>query len=161
MNAKTLAQVIIRVWGVMLMVGALASLGNVLMFLPGPAQFRGAAAASLMNFLVSFAAGVYFVRNGDKVGAWLASDLQDDGPPATTIEVMSAALAVLGVYFLVAGLRSGASAGVEWFFQPNLAGRQRSALASAVVDIAAGILVVAWSGRLWRSALSRSDGPEE
>ena len=177
MNAKTLAQVIIRVWGVMLVVGALASSGNILLFLPGSGEWRSAAVGSLISVLISLAAGVYFLRQGDKVGAWLASDLEDAGAPATSLELLSAALAVLGVYFLIIGLRSGAAVGFELLSKPKwdetstaayVLERQRQALVSAAVDTIAGVvllvghhhLVAGWS-RLWRSVRSRPPEPGE
>jgi hypothetical protein len=40
---------------------------------------RATAAGSVLYVLVSLIAGIYLVRNGDRVGAWLVSDL--DEPP--------------------------------------------------------------------------------
>ena len=177
MNTKTLSQVLIRVWGVVLLVSALASSGNVFLFLGGAGEWRGPAVASFINVLFSFAAGICFVRYGDQIGAWLASDLPDGSGPSSSLEVLSAAFAVLGAYFLVTGLRNGAVVGVELFTKPKweetataayVWERQRQTIVTSVVDTLAGIIllfgrhniVAGWS-RWWRVIRSRQENGGE
>src|SRR5437016_3802952 len=93
MNGRTLAQVLLRVWGVMLIVFAVASVGNVLLFLippgdaPATTAWRAGGTASAVQMAIYLIAGVFLLRNGDRLGAWLVSDLDDPGPPASSAAV--------------------------------------------------------------------------
>jgi hypothetical protein len=174
MNSTTLSQVIIRVWGVFLVVAALASIGNFLFFLEnGGGQWRSSAAAAALHILITFIAGVSFVRYGDQIGKWLASDLPESGPPSSALEILAVAFAVLGAYFLVIGLRSGAVVGIELLTKPKWDGttpaayvweRQREAIVVSAVDALAGIILLfgrqniatGWS-RWWHILRSRGE----
>ena len=178
MSGRTLAQVLLRVWGVMLIVWAVASIGNVLLFMVpkdmlGNAPWRVSGAAAIVHMLVYLIAGVFLVRNGDRVGAWLASDIDEQGPPASASAVELVAFRVIGLYFLIAGVRAlvGMIASVavspRWDETGHLASvltAQSGSVAMAVVELAAGAFliwrvdqIVAWFGRGWRAVRSRDE----
>lgn len=153
MTSKVLAQVLVRILGVYLLVASVVSLGNVLS-LVGPGGFRAPLVGALLNVIVTFVAGAFFVRNGDRIGSWLTSDLEAPDQPTSSVDLFPVALAILGVWVLLIGLRSAAIVGVEFLVRPKLDetpatsyiwDRQRLALVTAVVDTIAGIVLI--SGR--------------
>jgi hypothetical protein len=112
MSAKTLAQLLLRLWGVALIIWGLSSLGN-LFFLFVPAQpesaapaLRASGASAALHVVVYLVAGFFLIRNGDRIGDWLVSDF-DAAPaaPASAPEIEAVGFAILGVYFLVTGIR--------------------------------------------------------
>jgi hypothetical protein len=153
MTSKALAQVLVRILGVYFIAASLATVGNVLMFL-GPNQFRATVVGASLNVIVTFVVGIILVRNGDGIGAWLTSDFEPAEETTTTVNLLPVALAIFGVWFLVAGLRSAAVVGVEFLARPKfdetpgasyIWDRHRQALVTAVVDTIAGIILI--SGR--------------
>lgn len=176
MSAKTLAQVLIRVWGLILIVTAVAASGTLFMF-TGGSQWRAAAASSVTNLVFSFIAGFFFVRDGDRIGAWLASDLEVEGeptgPPADAKAILSIGLALLGAFYLVEGLRSGAVVALDLVIKPKedyvnavayLWDRDNQAIARAVVDTIAGIIllfgkqnIAGSAARFWRVVRARDE----
>ncbi len=163
----------------MLIVWAISSIGNVLLFLTptdafdtANAPWRASSAAALIQMLVYLIAGVFLVRNGDRLGAWLVSDIDDQGPPASPTTFELVAFRVIGLYFLISGARATVGLIVSIALSPSWeTGRINAALASqwgniarAIVDLLAGALLVwrvdemaAWLRRGWKVVRSRSD----
>jgi len=167
----------------MLIVWGVASIGNVLLFVVpkdsfGESPWRVTGAAFVVQMLVYLIAGVFLVRNGDRVGAWLVSDIDEQGPPASASAVELVAFRVIGLYFLIAGVRglvgliASVAASPRWDDSGHLASvltTQSGNVARAVVELAAGVLLIwrvdqiaSWFGRGWRAVRSRDeDNPSD
>src|SRR5438477_11786412 len=112
MTAKALAQLLLRLWGIALIIWGVAAVGEVFFLLVpvtepfSGAAFRASGAAAALHVLVYLVAGIVLIRNGDRLGAWLVSDI--DNPSSSTvsaIEIEAVGFAVLGAYFLITGIR--------------------------------------------------------
>jgi hypothetical protein len=183
MNGTTLAQVLLRVWGVVLIVWALASVGSLFLLLvpaldSAGAAFRATAAASFVQVLVFLIAGIALVRNGDRIGAWLASDLDVGASttPASPIEIEAVAFVILGTYLLVSGIGHIASFAVMLLAKPRwdetsallFAWKgQPGAIVSGVVYVTAGAIlllrrrnIAAAVSKTWRM-VRRQDDPSD
>jgi len=167
MTAKTLAELALKVWGVMLILEALSSLPTTLWAL---ATFPAAGdeQAALMHtsqagILISIAVrGVI----GLAVLVWadaLVRLFEDSEVPlevtASPREVGALAFAVVGVFVLVSGLQSAAFPGYVWFTTRglDLTGssqyfweRQGETLARAAVQVAAGTFLLVGSEAVLR-----------
>jgi len=154
MTSKALAQVLVRILGVYWIVVSLVSVGNVLGFV-GPQPIpRGIVVGQSLNVIVTFICGAFFIRSGDRIGAWLTSDLEPADESTGNLDLLTVALAILGVWILILGLRSAAIVGVEFLVRSRsdetpaasyIWDRQRLALVTAAVDTIAGIVLI--SGR--------------
>lgn len=174
MNAKTLAQVLLRIWGAVLIIWAVAGAGSLfLLFLPSAnALLRANGAAAALREIVYFIAGILLFRRGDQIGEWLASDIEPrETPPASALEIEAIAFAILGVYLLVAGIRDIAGAVPAFFAIPGeitasavVLGRPGQYAIPGLVNLVAGVIllfrrqdIAAALSRAWRRLRSRND----
>jgi hypothetical protein len=149
MNARTLAGVLIRFWGILLIVSSLASVGVVLtLFVPVGTPnvgFRANTASFLIHIVVSFVAGIVFLRRGDAIADLIVDDEEPAGPPLTILNANALAMAILGMYFIITGVADAAGFAVAMREQGQ-AYRQSSflfsQLAPSVVKTIAGILLL-------------------
>ncbi|MHB0972109.1 MAG: hypothetical protein ACYC7A_17415 [Thermoanaerobaculia bacterium] len=160
MNARTLAQVFLRLWGIALLVWGAAGIGNLfLFFVPAEqasdvAAFRMSAAATAISIFVYLFVGLALIRNGDRIGEWLVSDLSSEASvsPASALEIQAVALAILGAYFLVDGVRDLAAILGAIVVKPSwdetkttslIWDRYRDSLISGAVTTVAGVILLA------------------
>jgi hypothetical protein len=183
MNAKTLAQVLLRVWGVVLVVSALAAAGNMLLLLASAVSgrsggWRASEAAALLYPVVYLIAGSLLIRRGDQIGSWLTSDIDvDAGTPASALEIQVVAFSIVGLYFLVTGLRdlanaaAAALANLQWREPGTLSyiwERQRQLAVAGVVNTVAGIVLLVRRqniaealSKTWRVVRSRETSADQ
>jgi hypothetical protein len=153
MTAKALAQVLVRCWGLVLIISALAWVGNlVAMF--GAREGREMFVAGALRAFVELGAGIAFVLNGDGIGAWLVSDIEttgEPGEPVDAVQIQIVAFVILGVYFLVTGLAHMASVSYTLLSKPQwnetgqfeyLLQQRKETLVLGVVDVVAGIILL-------------------
>jgi hypothetical protein len=123
-------------------------------------MWRMSVMASVINIILTFVAGVILIRHGDRIGAWLVSDITEAGSPADATQIQAIAFAILGLWFLVAGVRGGASVAFTILTKPKwdemrqfeyLWDQQKQALVACVVDLAAGVILL-----FGRAAIARS-----
>lgn len=117
MTAKALAQVLLRVWGVILIVSAAIWMTAAFVFAPG--AWRLTVIPAVMRLLVELAAGLTLIRNGDRIGAWLVSDIEEEGPPADGVRIQAIGFAILGAWFLINGLADLLGRAVFFFSAPE------------------------------------------
>jgi hypothetical protein len=102
MTAKALAQVLLRVWGVILMISA--AIWMVAAFALAPSTWKMTLIPVAMRLLIELGAGLTLIRNGDRIGAWLVSDIEEEGPPANALQIQTIGFAILGAWFLIHGI---------------------------------------------------------
>ena len=158
MSGRTLAAILLRVWGVVLIVGAIVSFADAFFFLmPQGGEsvggaWRASAVSLLLRVIISAIAGVYLVRNGDRVAAWLVSDIEDSGPAISSTAIEPIALRLLGVYFVVSGV--AILTGEALMLGPSTWLQSVGKLAGGVVEFVAGILLI-WRRDQIGAALAR------
>jgi hypothetical protein len=160
MTGKALAAIALRVWGVILIVGALASSPSTILFVtlapavgPEASVFRVSQIGVALTLLVHAALGVALVLLADRIVGWVTPD----GPPLR-IDVYASELAALGfalvgLYALVQGAENIAAAvytvatkpwwpassdSTFWYVWEH----QREAIVRAFVQIAAGAVLM-------------------
>src|SRR5438874_4760361 len=111
MTAKVLAQVLVRVWGLVLIIDVTASIGILGMLFKSPNDLLLPFIPTGIGVLLRAFFGVLLVRNGDRIGAWLTGDIEESGTPANATQIQTVAFAILGAYFLVNGLAQLAGIG--------------------------------------------------
>jgi uncharacterized membrane protein len=168
MSGRTLAQVLLRVFGVMLIVNGVAALGTVVLFFApreelSAGMMRATAIGGFFNVLVSLVAGIYLLRNGDRLGAWLVSDLdeQPSEEPVTPLVVEGVGVRLLGIYLIIAGVRELVRFAAEMFATNPSEGLSHlnvltlSRTSGGLVELIAGIILL-WKREQIVGALSRS-----
>jgi hypothetical protein len=175
MNAKTLAQVLLRVFGILLIVSGISGFGAVFVFFAsadgfGSGQMRAQAVSMVLGVVVNVIAGIYLLRSGDRLGVWLVSDLEDSPEPAAAGAIESLGVRLLGIFFIVSGCRDLVRFGVEAIATGRFEGAGRLAAwftgnaGGASTELIAGIVLL-WrrdqiSGALargWRTIRSQDD----
>ena len=169
MSGRVLAQVLLRIWGVVLIVWGISATSNVFLFWQtAPAMGRATVVSVVLNVVVDLVAGIYLVRNGDRLGAWLVSDLDEgDALPVSTEGLERVGFGILGIYFLVWGF-SGVAANVV-SLKSSDAGEMLSTLStrggvSAFVRLLAGALLLLRREGLtkaWRALRSQDQEPAD
>lgn len=165
MTGRTLAAVLLRVLGVMLLVGGLAAVGTLFLFfaprdVSGAASIRATAMGGFFHVLVSVVAGIYLLRNGDRIGTWLVSDLDEPESverPLTAPVIEGVGVRLLGIYLIVSGGRDVVGYVAELSVSPGEVHLNPYVIARAaggLVELFAGILLL-WKREQIAGALSR------
>jgi hypothetical protein len=164
MTAKSLAQVLVRVWGLVLVISAIELVAAMVIFLP--ADWRSAVFGTSIRVLIELGIGVTFLRNGDSIGAWLVSDIDESGPPVDAVRVQAIGFALLGVWFLIIGIAGLFAAGFTLLHHPGwdppqlerLLEQKRTAFAIAATQTVAGAIILfrhadfaIRTSRVWRA----------
>jgi hypothetical protein len=158
MNAKSLAELVLKVWGVILFLGALTSLPATLwMFGAAPtsdpqnALMRASQMYYVLNVAVQALAGFAVLVWADKIVALFESDTTPLQIQATGAELQVLGFALVGVFVLIGGLQNAAGAAYALFSMPKfdqadrwsyMWERQGEAMVKAVVEVVAGALLV-------------------
>ncbi len=160
MTGRALAGVALRVWGVILVVGSLASIPSTILFAtlaPGASPeamvIRTSQIGMMAGLLLRAALGVTLVKLADRIVAWVVPD----GPPLRidvyASELAALAFAIIGLYALIQGAENIVGAvytaasrptwpsGSErtfWFVWE----RERETIVRAFVQIGAGLVLL-------------------
>ena len=166
MNARSLATVALKTWGVMLVVSAVASLPATLLMAsasPGiDAQagvIRTSQIASILHVVVEALLGGATVTWAGRISAAILPDTPALRLDVTAAELQPLAFALVGIVLLVRGLQDSAGAAYAVLSRPAFAetdtlsylwAREGQALVKALVQIVAGAFLV-----FGRNALAR------
>jgi len=160
MTGRAMASIAVKVWGVILVVGALASSPSTILFatLAPPvgadtAAIRASQIGQMLNVVLQAGLGIALVLVADRVVRWVVPD----GPPLRievyASELAALAFALVGVYVLVQGAENIVATvytlltrpwwpiskdGPFWYVWE----RQREAIVRALVQIAVGVPLV-------------------
>lgn len=160
MTGQALAVIVIKVWGVILIVGALASSPSTILFASlapavdaETAVFRASQVGLMLNLVLRLGLGVAIVLLADRIVAWVVPD----GPPLR-IDVYASELAALGfafvgLYALLQGAEDIAAAVYTVATRPAWPAandsafwyvweRQREAIVRGFVRVAAGLVLM-------------------
>ena len=160
MSGRTLATVLLRVFGITLIVGGVAAMGALFLFFAhdGFPTDRAPAMTALFGALVSLIAGIYLLRNGDRLGGWLVSDVEEPSePPATAADVEGIGVRLLGIYLIISGSRELVRFLAEWLATKEVAHLSAFAIsrvAGGLVELLAGVFLL-WKREQIVGALSR------
>ncbi len=186
MNAKTLAELALKVWAVLQLISAAASVPVFVLF--GLARWKAEGEGALILRLTQHTNTILLVTqvvSGIAVLVWadrIVALFEDDTTPlqldADRSDLQSLAFAVLGVFFLVPGLENVAAAAFALWSVPSswnqadtmsvVWERQGEAIVRGVVQIGAGVVLVfgrrgiarTWS-RMRGQRLAVDDEPAE
>ena len=159
MNAKTLAELALKIWGIILAISALASLPVTLLMAAtasgGGAQdqlIRLTQRASILSVVIQAAVGTAVVVWADRITNLIESDtaaaIKID---ADIADLQRLGFGLVGVFFLVGGLQNAASAAYVLVTKPTLEGtdaliytwdRQKEAIIKGFVEVIAGVPLV-------------------
>lgn len=157
MNAKTLAELALKIWGVTLLVSALAALPAALLMAaadPGDAQaswFRATQNATLLNVVIQALVGTAVLVWADRITALIESDTKEIQVDTNTVDLQVLGFALVGAFVLVDGLRNVAGVAYVLFSKPGfdetdiwsyLWPRQNEAMVKAVVQVVAGAFLI-------------------
>ncbi len=156
MSAKTLAELALKVWGVVLLLSSLFSLPAALWTVwivpagdPQAAFIRASQIGYILSVTVQALAGVVVLVWADKIVALFESDVTPLQIEVSSAQLQVLALAIVGVLVLVDGLKNAAAAAYVLLTKPEqddtvsyMWARQGEAMIKAVVQIAAGALMV-------------------
>jgi hypothetical protein len=158
MNAKTLAELALKIWGVILLVSALASLPVTLLMAaeragsdPQANLVRMTQIASILSVVIQGAVGMAVLVWADRITGLIESDTAPIQIDASLDELQMLAFALAGVFILVSGLQNVASAAYVLLSRPKfdetntltyLWARQNEAIVKALVQVVAGALLV-------------------
>ncbi len=171
MTARELAAVAVKIWGAILVVGALASSPSTILFVtlaPGgdaqAAMFRTSQIGSMLNLLLHAALGIVLIVLADRIVTWAIPE----GPPLRidvyASELSALGFALVGLFVLIQGVESIAAAAYTIVTKPSWpAGdntfwyvweRDREAIVKAIVQIITGVLLLLGRGAIvsawWR-----------
>ena len=158
MNARTLAELALKLWGVTLLLGALLSLPATLWMFgttqdddPQSALVRATQAGYILNVVLQAVAGFAVLVWADSIVALFESGSTPLQVGASAGELQVLGFALVGAFFLVNGLGEAAAAGYVLLTKPEfdptdtwsyMWARQGEGMVKAVVQIAAGALLV-------------------
>ena len=156
MNAKTLAELALKLWGVLLALGSLLSLPAALWMtwtVPSgdeQAAFMHATQVGYtLNVVLQGLGGVAVLVWADRIVALFEADDTPLNIDVSHAHVQILAFAIVGVFVLIDGLQNAVAAGYVLWTKPDLAdtssymwARQGEDMIKAVVQIAAGALLV-------------------
>jgi hypothetical protein len=174
-NGRTLAEILLKVWGVTLIVSALASLPMVVTMVGISGEPEGAQAGlvrssqivSMINPAVMAFLGIALITSSARLAERLIPDTAPLAIEADGHQLQALAFTVVGVFVLVDGLRDAAVAlyalatKPEWMSDgtmPYLWHQQREAMIGGTVRIAAGVVLIVGRhalGRSWRKVRSQ------
>jgi hypothetical protein len=158
MNAKTLAELALKIWGIILLVGALAALPVSLLMArvdvgsdSQAAWFRASQTGSILQLLIQVVVGIAVVVWADRITELIESNTTPLQINASTHELQRLGFALVGVVILVQGLQHAAVTAYTWFTMPRLDQADsmsylweghRDAIVRAIVQVGAGALLV-------------------
>ena len=126
MNAKTLVELALKVWGIILLVGALVSLPVALLMVNVPAGDDSQAAwvratqrGSVLHLVIQVAAGVAVVVWADGITNLIESDTAPLHIDASARDLQVLGFALVGVFVLLHGLENIAATAYVWFSKPG------------------------------------------
>ena len=168
MNAKTFAELALKIWGVYSILGALLTLPAALWMQwsnpgddPQAALLRASQIGYVLNAIVHLAAGIIVLVWADRIVSLFESDETPLHVGMSGTEVAVLAFAIVGVFFLVNGVQNAVGAGYVLWSKPDqvdtvpyMWARQGEDLIEAVVQMASGAFLVlrrealmkGWSG---------------
>ncbi len=151
-----MASVAVKVWGVMLVVGALGAAPSTIVFVTlapavsaDTAVFRASQVGQILNLVLQAGLGIALVLLADRIVAWLIPDRPPLFIEVCASELAALAFALVGVYVLVQGAENIAATVYTLATRPSwprssdsafwyVWERQRETIVSAFVQIAAG-----------------------
>ena len=151
MNAKTLAELLLKVWGVTLLISALASLPVALLMVTASAGndsqaafFRASEYGSILHLVIQALVGTAVIVWADSITDLIESDTT----PSSRHEHRRtwSGLRLVGVFVLVDGLGNMAATAYVWFSRPSFDQtdplsyvwtRQNEAIVRALVQLVA------------------------
>ncbi|MCX6539589.1 MAG: hypothetical protein NT151_11760 [Acidobacteria bacterium] len=158
MNAKRLAELALKVWGVTHVVGALVSLPAALWIFgavsagdPQAAFVHASRIGYVVGLTVQVLAGLAVMVWADSIVALFESDTTPLQVDASSAELQVLGFALAGVFVLVAGLQNAAGTAYVLLSKPKFDetgtwsyvwSRQGEAMVKAAVQIVAGALLV-------------------
>ena len=167
MDGRGLAAVALRIWGVVLLLGAVAAIpGSILVARaaassPEQAGFvRAAQNASMFHLAASAILGLCLLLWADGVARWAIPETPQVQVGVDTSQLLTVGLVLVGVGLLVQGLENSATVGYVLMRKPQgaeigaasyLWERQSETIVKAGVDVVAGITLV-----LGRAGLARA-----
>ena len=152
MNAQILAELALKVWGVLLILGTLVSLPAALWMVwtvpAGDAQaafMRASQIGYVLNVTVQALAGIVVVMWADRIVALFESDVTPLDIDVSHAQLHVLAFAIVGVIVLIDGLQNAAAAGYVFLAKPDeidtssyMWARQGESMIKSVVQIADG-----------------------
>jgi hypothetical protein len=149
MNARTLAALLLKVWGITAIVSALISLGSYAAALPfSSSEARAVLLSNTAGFILSVVAGVVVLKFATAIATRLFEPSVDAPLVIPAEALLRVFLVTLGLYLCVEGLRNSAVIGFELALKPSwdragaletIWDRQREALVSAAVELVSGV----------------------
>jgi hypothetical protein len=128
MNAKTLAELALKVWGALLVLGAVLSLPSALWMVwtvpPGDAQaafMRASQVGYMLNLVVQAVTGIVVLVWADRIVGLFESDVTPLDIDISNAQLQVLAFAVVGIFVLIDGLQNAAAAGYVLLTKPDQA----------------------------------------
>ena len=164
MNAKTLAELALKVWGAVLILGTLLSLPATVWMVwtvptedPQSALIRASSFGYVLNVIVQAVGGVVVLVWADKIVALFEADVTPLAIDASHAQLQVLAFAIVGIFVLIDGLQNAAATGFALVTMPDetdtwsyMWQRQSEGMIKGVVQIGAGAALV-----FGRQALAR------
>jgi hypothetical protein len=163
MNARTLTALLLKVWGITVIVNAFVSLGSYAVTLSFPSSepqagmYRTVLVSNAVGIILSAFAGAMLLRFASAISSRLFEPSMD-GPLVMAPEaLLRVFLVTLGLYLVVDGLRNSAVIGFELATKPSwdqasavdtVWNRQRESLVSATVALFAGLALLGFRAQL-------------
>ncbi len=164
MNAKTLAELALKVWGALLILGTLFSLPATVWMVwtvptgdPQAAFIRASSIGYVLNVVLQGLSGVVVLVWADKIVALFESDVTPLAIDASHAQLQVLAFAIVGIFVMIDGLQNAAATGFVLVTMPDetdtwsyMWQRQGEGMIKGVVQIGAGAALV-----FGREALAR------
>lgn len=185
MNAKTLAELALKIWGVILLVSALTSLPVVLLMAAAgsgsdaqASLFRLSQLASILSVVIQAAVGTAVIVWADRITDLIESNTEPIQIETNITELQALGFALVGVFILVGGFQNIASAAYVLLNKPQLEGtdaltytwdRQKETIVKGLVQVIVGLLLVfgrqtiadGWSRLRGQSISEEMDDPAD
>ncbi|MEZ5332110.1 MAG: hypothetical protein R2991_08660 [Thermoanaerobaculia bacterium] len=159
MNARAIAELLLRVWGAILAIGGLTSLPlHISMMAPSSGSSgwleRWSLLSAVLSVLVQIAVGAWLVRRGDAVARVVVPETLRVELPADDAQLQRLAFVLVGLLVLLSGLQDAAAGAFSWATLPRsgdtspfsnalyLLHQTRLLVARGVVAILAGALLL-------------------
>ena len=158
MNAKTLAELLLKIWGITLLISALASLPVTLLMITASsgnnseaAFLRASQNGSILHLVIQALVGTAIIVWADNITDLIESDTTPLQIDTSTAELQVLGFALVGIFVLVDGLGNVAATVYVWFSRPSfdqtdpvsyIWTRQNEAIVRALVQVVAGALLI-------------------
>ena len=158
MNAKTLAELLLKIWGITLLISALASLPVTLLMITASsgnnseaAFLRASQNGSILHFVIQALVDSAIIVWADNITDLIESDTTPLQIDTSTAELQVLGFALVGIFVLVDGLGNVAATVYVWFSRPSfdqtdpvsyIWTRQNEAIVRALVQVVAGALLI-------------------